>query len=206
MPTSYDADYFLRGADMHRSLYSNYRWIPELTLPLAHRIIEGLGIQTGDTVLDFGCARGYLVRALRLLGIRADGVDISTWAIENADAEVKEFVRQGSAEEAGGPYDFIFAKDVLEHIEEEDLAPLLRRLREIGSQLLVVVPLGEDGSYRVGAYHFDSTHMICETLHWWESRLEEAGWNVLEACYSWHGVKDALLEHYPEGNGVLHAD
>src|SRR3990167_2449572 len=87
----YDDAYFLRGAETGKSLYTNYRWLPDLTIPMAKRIIEHLGFE-GDkstTILDYGCSRGYLVRALRGFGYKAYGVDVSAWAIENADEIAK---------------------------------------------------------------------------------------------------------------------
>jgi cyclopropane fatty-acyl-phospholipid synthase-like methyltransferase len=70
----YDADYFLRGKASGKSLYDNYRWMPDLTKPMAERIIEHLGIELDDRIMDFGCARGYLVRALTELGQDAYGL------------------------------------------------------------------------------------------------------------------------------------
>ena len=52
----YDADYFLRGKETGKSLYENYRWLPDLTTPMVCSIISHLGIRSGDTILDFGCA------------------------------------------------------------------------------------------------------------------------------------------------------
>ena len=44
-----------------------------------------------ETVLDAGCAFGYLVSELRKRGVEAYGFDISDYAISNVDADFKEF-------------------------------------------------------------------------------------------------------------------
>jgi len=44
------------------------------------------------TVLDIGCAKGFLVLAFRNLSIEAYGVDISEYAISNAPNEVKQYL------------------------------------------------------------------------------------------------------------------
>ena len=67
----YDADYFLRGKQTGRSLYENYRWLPDLTIPMVAAMIRHLGIKPDDKILDFGCARGYVVKAFREMGYRA---------------------------------------------------------------------------------------------------------------------------------------
>ena len=57
--------------------------MPELTLPLAHHIAVDCNLDKHQTICDFGCAKGYLVYALRLLGYDAYGVDISEYAISS---------------------------------------------------------------------------------------------------------------------------
>ena len=65
---TYDKDYYECGIESGKSLYNNYRWMPELTIPFCSRIVEHLKISTEQKVLDFGCAKGYSVKAMRLLG------------------------------------------------------------------------------------------------------------------------------------------
>ena len=36
----YDKDYFKNGIASGKSCYSNYRWLPELTIPMAYNIIK----------------------------------------------------------------------------------------------------------------------------------------------------------------------
>ena len=110
----YDENYFLHGRESGKSLYDNYRWLPSLTTHMAQRIAEHCGIHGGARVLDFGCARGYMVKALRELGYQGFGIDVSKWALENCDTEVKQYLYSSFS---GETYDWIIAKDVLEHIE-----------------------------------------------------------------------------------------
>jgi len=51
----YDADYYLRGIETGKSCYQNYRWLPELTMPMVMRIIDYLHIRPDQTILDYGC-------------------------------------------------------------------------------------------------------------------------------------------------------
>ena len=66
----YDEDYFERGLSSGKSGYDNYRWLPELTIKFAYKIIKELNLREGDRVLDYGCAKGFFVKALRILDIR----------------------------------------------------------------------------------------------------------------------------------------
>jgi len=104
----YDHDYFINGKKSGKSLYENYRWMPGLTVPMAKAIVDHMEIKGGETILDFGCARGYLVKALRQLGYSSFGRDVSEWAITNSDFDVREFLSLGDT--LTREYDWVIAK------------------------------------------------------------------------------------------------
>jgi SAM-dependent methyltransferase len=158
----YGEDYFERGVQSGVSLYQNYSWMPELTIPMAMTIVDHLSIPRGAMVLDYGCAKGFLVKALRWLGRSAFGVDISEYAVKNADPEVKEFV--GQEIPGGFHFDYVIAKDVLEHMPLEDILRFLDSLD--ASNIFVVVPLGDGTRYHVPAYELDKTHIVRQPLEW----------------------------------------
>jgi len=112
---TFGEDYYLNGIEAGISNYVDYRWLPELTIPMAKSFIEIFGIKKENTVLDFGCSRAYFVKALREHGVFAYGVDVSKWAIENCHEDVKAFV-SNDLYVYHNPYEYIFSKDVLEHI------------------------------------------------------------------------------------------
>lgn len=202
----FDADYFLRGPETGKSLYSNYTWKESLTIPMVQRMIDHLGIDLDDTILDFGCARGYTVKAFRGLGFEAYGVDVSEWAIANADDEVKPFLfRTESRRILGGkigPLDWIIAKDVLEHIPQ--CADTINDLMDAaGKGVFAVVPLSPaDGSpYVVPDYEKDCTHVHRLTLATWARMFMRPGWTV-ECSYSVQGIKQNYAE-WKDGNGFI---
>ena len=197
----YDADYFLRGKETGKSLYSNYRWLPDLTLPMTRTIADHLGIDYADTVLDFGCARGYTVKALRLLGYAAWGYDVSKWALENADEEVREYLIADESTLWSYGFDWVLAKDVLEHVEDVDntIDYIMDAARK---GIFVVVPLSHDGKrYDVPDYEVDVTHIHRRPLQWWVGHMHRPGWSV-EGRYRLRGVKDNYSK-FSTGNGII---
>ena len=48
----FDEDYYERGAETGKSLYSHYRWMPELTIPMCHHIAKYLELKETDKVLS----------------------------------------------------------------------------------------------------------------------------------------------------------
>lgn len=69
------------------------------------------------TVLDAGCAVGFLVEKLRELGIEASGFDISPFAVGEAPPSLAPYLSVRSiTEEIEGRYDLITCLEVVEHL------------------------------------------------------------------------------------------
>ena len=78
-----------------------------------------------STVLDVGCAMGYLVVALRDRGVEAYGIDVSEYAISKVREDIKPYCRVCSAldpfpKEFPQKYDLVTTIEVAEHLYEED--------------------------------------------------------------------------------------
>jgi hypothetical protein len=73
------------------------------------------------TVLDAGCAIGLLVEVLRDRGVDACGIDLSSYAISQVDARVRDRCRHASiVDDFDRRYDLIVSIEVLEHIPARD--------------------------------------------------------------------------------------
>jgi GT2 family glycosyltransferase/glycosyltransferase involved in cell wall biosynthesis len=85
---------------------------------VAERIVTEVNPRS---VLDAGCAMGFLVEGLRERGVEAFGVDISAYAIDQAHPSIAPFVRVGSITEPfGRRYDLITCIEVLEHLPPDE--------------------------------------------------------------------------------------
>lgn len=202
----YNEDYFIRGKETGKSLYENYRWLPKLTIPMCEAIVKHCGIVGGDTILDFGCARGYTVKALRQLGHFAYGYDISKWAIENCDKSVSHYLTciNDIVFNINEPYGWVIAKDVLEHVTYVE--SYINKLMSITRKgLFVVVPLSTfyRGRYVIEEYEKDVTHIQRMPLYEWVKMFLREGWRV-EASYRVPGVKDNYYKKgWEKGNGFI---
>lgn len=197
----YDEAYFLRGQETGKSLYKDYRWLPDLTIPMVRSLIQTLSLEPHQTICDFGCARGYVVRAFRELGFcNVFGIDASEWAVTNADPSVKEFVKVGLR--LGEKVDWVIAKDVLEHVPN-----LLEVIYDFHAYartgFFVVVPLSPSKGepYEVPEYEKDLSHLHRMNLCEWLDLLRHPEWDV-EGVYRLPGIKDNYAA-YARGNGFI---
>ena len=207
-PDYFNEDYYERGAETGKSLYSHYRWIPELTIPMCHHIAKYMNLDDNEKVLDFGCAKGYTVYALRLLGIKAFGVDVSEYAISQAPKEVSKFLgvikpfeEIGKCTKGTG-YDWVLCKDILEHIEYKNIERQLEILNRGCTRIFIIVPLGENGKYVIPSYELDKSHFIREDINWWTKKVEDSGYTILESTHDLGPFKKNW-QFEPKGNALI---
>jgi len=203
--TIYDEDYFEHGIETGKSCYTNYRWMPELTIPMAMSYIDYLRLDRKDTILDFGGSKGFVVKALRLLHRQAWGCDISRYAINCVDLETRAYVRLSDGKIVvpfDRDFDYILAKDVFEHISEEDIIYVLTELRKKSKYLFSITPLGEKDKFVIPAYNLDITHVLAKDKDWWIDKFDEAGWNLVNFSYYVGGIKESWA-NFKRGNGFF---
>lgn len=203
----FDLDYYENGVITGKSGYMNYQWMPELTIKLAYNIIKHLDIKENEKILDYGCAKGYLVKALRLLDMDAHGVDISEYAIKLADAEVRDYchlVSETNPFPLEDSFDWLITKDVLEHMPESTLDIFLEKSRLVAKKAFHVVPLGDtDDKYIVPEYENDITHVLAKPKEWWQKKFESHGWTVGTFTHKVRGIKENWTNRYEHGNGFF---
>lgn len=199
----FDADYFERGLESGKSCYQNYRWVPELTIPMAMTILEFLNLGREQYILDFGCAKGFLVKALRLLHRQVWGVDISEYAISQVPPDTEEYCGLVQKFKPGFPnrFDMCIAKDVFEHIPEDYIDATLRDMPS--HHIFAVIPLGDNGIYRAKANNYDVTHVLCKSEQWWIDTFNENGWDVTWSGFQVKGIKDSYYHTFPTGHGFF---
>jgi hypothetical protein len=199
LPEKFDREYFENGVEKAISLYENYRWLPEISLPMANFIKQ---YYKDGVILDYGCAKGFLVHALRLLNVESYGFDTSEYALMNCKPEVKDFLFN-DLNKIPLIVDVIIAKDVLEHFKYEDLGETLAWTCNFSEQMLVIVPLGENNKYRIPEYGFDKTHIIKENEDWWFDKFIAAGFIVDEFYYKLDCIKRNWRHHHDNGNAIF---
>jgi hypothetical protein len=101
---------------------------------IANRIVQD--IQPG-TVLDAGCAMGFLVESLRRLNIEAYGVDISAYALQKVHQDIRPYCWEGSITDPfPDRYDLIVSIEVLEHMPKEQAETAIRNMCRSSDDIL----------------------------------------------------------------------
>lgn len=200
----YNEEYFEDGIRSGVSGYENYRWMPTRSFSEAIEICKEFEF---NSVVDYGCAKGYLVNALRYLGKDAIGLDISKYAIEKCHESVKGYLHHIDRLEQIGEYscDLLIAKDIMEHISETEIPLLLKEFRGICKVCFFVIPLGDDNEFRIREYELDKTHVTKKDEMWWIDIITKAGFKLKRFDYQFGGVKEkwTTVEENKYGNGFF---
>jgi Methyltransferase domain len=143
---TYDGGYFGEGRNpcdrMGLSGYERYdRYMSnaDVAAYLVWRFLPG------NHTLDAGCAFGFVVEALREVGVDAEGVDVSFFAIDHASPGARGHVRQGSLLDRlpfdDASFDVVSALETLEHLPPEAIPAAVRELRRVSrGYLLATIP------------------------------------------------------------------
>lgn len=111
------------------------------------------------TVFDAGCAKGFLVEALRERNVEAYGRDFSEYAIGDIPDTLRPFCTLGSiADSVEGQYDLITCIDVLEHMPVDESEKAIANLCNAAPLILFSSSLDEFS---------EPSHVNVRTpLHW----------------------------------------
>ena len=189
-------DYYEDGIRKHISGYEDYKWMPTRSIPEALDIKNKFDF---DTCVDYGCAKGFLVHALRIIGCKAFGEDISEYAIDNCHPGVKEYVSAPNDK----VYDLLICKDVLEHVHEGDIPGVLQKFLKKSNRFFFTIPLGDNDRFRIREYEVDITHVTKKDEEWWINMFEKEGFRLEEFSYSLGSIKEKWISDNPYGNGFF---
>ena len=101
--------------------------------PVVRNMINHYGLTNGSSVLDVGCAKGFMLHDFKvaLPNISIAGIDISTYCLDNALESVKKYLRYASCEELPYPDDSFDLAIAIATIHNLDIHGVKRSLREI---------------------------------------------------------------------------
>jgi len=97
------------------------------------------------TALDVGCATGFVVEALREIGVEAEGVDISRYAVDNATPGARGHVRWADIRRrlpfADAAFDVVTALETLEHLAPPAVPAAIAELARVcGRWVVCTIP------------------------------------------------------------------
>lgn len=116
--------------------YGGFRYDPRFWQPVVPAFQARYGIEAGSSVLDVGCAKGFMLHdfAEQIPGLRVAGVDVSEYAIENALPDVRPFLRVADAVELpfhDASFDVAISINTIHNLDRDACARALREIERV---------------------------------------------------------------------------
>lgn len=116
--------------------YGGYGYHPRFWQATVQRFRDHYGLAEDASVLDVGCAKGYMLHDfLQLMpDLAVAGLDISPYAIEHAADTVKPFLRVGNAIDLpynSDSFDLVICINTVHNLPLEDCRRALREIQRV---------------------------------------------------------------------------
>lgn len=159
---AFDKRYFNGGGHVGGYAHEGYWDYPVHWVTFNHILAK-----KPESVLEVGCARGYLIKRFEDLGIRSKGLEISQhcYLTRASDNVIQWDITKTPWPFADKEFDLCISVAVLEHIPEHFLPAMISEMRRVSKRGFHGIDLGDhdDG--------FDKTHCTLKSLEWWKQLL-----------------------------------
>lgn len=149
---------------------------------IARRLLEEFNPKS---VLDCGCAKGYLVYAFNELGIEACGIDISEYAIAQSPESVRASLFNVDVNSEKLPFedqqfDMVTAIELVEHMQNYNhLISEIKRVLRPGGIVFITTPKGHWDIFLRIFVGREPTHINVHSKSFWIRAFESQGFHYV---------------------------
>jgi SAM-dependent methyltransferase len=165
-----------------RTGYGGFSYNPRFWQPTVPDFQRHFGLTARSTVLDVGCAKGFMMHDFSLLipGITVKGIDISQYAVDHAIDSMKPHVAVGDARRLPYPdkaFDVVIAINTIHNLERDDLVIALGEIERVQrSGAFVTVDAYRDDEERARMEAWNLTARTILSVDGWKQLFAEAGY------------------------------
>ena len=110
--------------------------MPRFWTPVIPTFVEHFGLDNSSSLLDVGCAKGFMLYDLKqaLPEMTVRGIDISQYAIENGKEEVRDFLDVGNCLELpyeDNSYDTVISVTTVHNLEYDECGRALAEIERV---------------------------------------------------------------------------
>ena len=144
-------------------------------------------LKQGDSILEVGCAKGFVLYEFYKRGFEVTGVDASSYAIEHAPLEIRKRIQFNNTSKLPFPdlkFDMVLAKEVLPHLEENNALNLISECMRVSREgnVFLEIQCAEDAGGQKMMTTWDPTHKTTKPKAWWVHELTRLGFSGAYNC------------------------
>lgn len=168
--------------------YGGFHYHPRFWTPVVPDIIAHFGLTGDSSLLDVGCAKGFMLFDLlqALPGMTVAGIDVSEYALENAKPEVESMLRVADAALLpfdDDSFDVVISINTVHNLDLEGCGQALREIQRVarrGSFITVDAFRSEQERQRMMDWNLTARTILSTDA--WEDLFREVGF---EGDYYW---------------------
>lgn len=162
--------------------YGGFAYNPRFWTPVVPAFQKHFGLKTGDSLLDVGCAKGFMMHDLARLipGLVVKGVDVSDYAVEHAMPDMREHVQVADAAALPFPdksFDVVISINTIHNLARAECATALKEIQRVARRgaFITVDAYGDDEQRR----RMEAWNLTAQTIMHvddWKTFFAECGY------------------------------
>ncbi len=162
--------------------YGGYNYAERFWGETVKRFRDHYGLAEDASILDVGCAKGFMLFDFKKLMPDATvaGIDVSEYAIENAKEEVKEYLQVGDAKDipfGDDSFDLVISINTVHNLELEECKQSLREIQRVARKhAFLVVDAFRTEEEHASLLKWNLTAKTYMHVKEWEALFEEIGY------------------------------
>lgn len=162
--------------------YGGFNYMSRFWQPVIPTFIKHFNLNENSKVLDVGCAKGFMLFDMKeaIPNITIEGIDISSYAIENAKEEIKQFLRVGNAKELpyeDNSFDVVISINTIHNLEKKECAKALEEIQRVSrGKSFITVDAYRNEEEKEAMYAWNLTAKTIMSVDEWIAFFEEVGY------------------------------
>ncbi len=162
--------------------YGGFTYNPRFWQPVVPDFQNHFGLTSESSVLDVGCAKGFMLHDLleAIPGITVAGVDVSAYAIAHAMPSVESVVQQADARALpfdDDSFDVVISINTIHNLDRDDLVISLREIERVARRhAFVTVDAYRSDEEREAMLAWNLTAQTILSVDEWQQLFNEAGY------------------------------
>ena len=162
--------------------YGGFTYNPKYWTQVVSDIIEYYNLKDGSRVLDVGCGKGFMLYDLLRANpkIEVQGIDISSYAIENCLSEVKNYVTVGNAKQlnfADNSFDLVISINTLHNLKLEECKKAFKEVSRVSkNHSFIIVDAYRNSEEKNRMESWNLTALTYMSTEEWKLLFTEVGY------------------------------